>query len=343
MSEVRLKDIAEKAGVSIMTVSNVINGKNNRVSAKTIDRINAIIEECGYVPNLSARSLTNKTSNIIGIVISPYESNYEEANHLENPYISTMVGTIEKELRHEGYFTMVRSVSKKEDFTTLFRNWNVDGIIFLYPEKEEFIKLFVDNSRCPVAIFDSSLNIPGLISVSSDDWQGLYLSTKYMINHGHSHIAFVANYEGNPLLTRRFNGYRSALEESHIPFRPEYVYPYPPTYEGGIEAGKKIAVSRNEITAAVTTADICAIGVMEGAKLGGYRIPVDLSIIGYDNLQLCQYTTPKLTSISQDITRKAIQCTRLLLEKIRRGTTSSPSRIIMGVEIVERQSVISLF
>ena len=108
-------------------------------------------------------------------------------------------------------------------------------------------------------------------------------------------------------------------------------------------AGKKIAVSRNEITAAVTTADICAIGVMEGAKLGGYRIPVDLSIIGYDNLQLCQYTTPKLTSISQDITRKAIHCTRLLLEKIRRGTTSSPSRIIMGVEIVERQSVISLF
>ena len=153
----------------------------------------------------------------------------------------------------------------------------------------------------------------------------------------------MANYEGNPLLTRRFNGYRSALEESHIPFRPEYVYPYPPTYEGGIAAGKKIAVSRNEITAAVTTADICAIGVMEGAKLGGYRIPVDLSIIGYDNLQLCQYTTPKLTSISQDITRKAIQCTRLLLEKIRRGTTSSPSRIIMGVEIVERQSVISLF
>ena len=93
----------------------------------------------------------------------------------------------------------------------------------------------------------------------------------------------------------------------------------------------------------MTTADICAIGVMEGAKLGGYRIPVDLSIIGYDNLQLCQYTTPKLTSISQDLTRKAIQCTRLLLEKIRQGTTSSPSRIIMGVEIVERQSVISLF
>ena len=82
---------------------------------------------------------------------------------------------------------------------------------------------------------------------------------------------------------------------------------------------------------------------MEGARLGGYRVPVDLSVIGYDNLPLCNYTTPKLTSISQDLIRKALQCTRLLLEKIKTGTTSTPSKIIMGVELVERQSVISLF
>lgn len=343
MSEVRLKDIAEKAGVSIMTVSNVINGKNNRVSAQTIRKINALIEECGYVPNLSARSLTNKVSNIIGIIISPHDNDYMDVNHLENPYISTMIGTIEMELRREGYFTMVRSISRKEDMTKLFRNWNVDGVIFLYPDKEEYLQPFIHSSKCPVAIFDSDLDIPGLIDVSSDDTQGLYLSTKYMINHGHTHIAFVADYRDNPLLTRRFEGYRTALEESQIPFRPEYVYYYPPTYEGGLEAGKKIAASKNEISAAVTTADICAIGVMEGAKLGGYRIPVDLSIIGYDNLQLCQYTTPKLTSISQDIPGKALKCTRMLLEKIRTGHLSSPSRIVMDVDIVERQSVISLF
>lgn len=82
---------------------------------------------------------------------------------------------------------------------------------------------------------------------------------------------------------------------------------------------------------------------MEGARLGGYRVPVDLSVIGYDNLPLCNYTTPKLTSISQDLTRKALQCTRLLLKKIKTGTTSTPSKIIMGVELVEHQSVISLF
>lgn len=342
MREVRLKDIAEKAGVSIMTVSNVINGKHDRVSAKTIAKINALIEEYGYVPNLSARSLTNKVSNIIGIIIAPFQ-NGEEYNHLENPYIGTLFGTIEKELRKNGYFTMLRSITEKSDILSLIKNWNVDGIIFLYPEKPEFIQSFMNIAKCPIAIFDADLRIPDLINVSSDDWHGLYLSTRYMISHGHSHIAFVADYKTNPLLTSRFRGYLSALEECGIPFRREYVFPCPPTYEGGVEAGKEIALSRNEITAAVTTADICAIGVMEGARMGGYRVPVDLSVIGYDNLPLCNYTTPKLTSISQDLTRKALQCTRLLLEKIKTGTTKTPSKIIMGVELIERQSVISLY
>ena len=74
---------------------------------------------------------------------------------------------------------------------------------------------------------------------------------------------------------------------------------------------------QNMITAAVTTADICAIGIMEGARLGGYRVPIDLSVIGYDNLKLCQYTVPKLTSISQNITQKALLATKFLLERIR--------------------------
>lgn len=99
----------------------------------------------------------------------------------------------------------------------------------------------------------------------------------------------------------------------------------------------------NNLTAAVTTADICAIGIMEGARLGGLRVPADLSVIGYDNLNLCQYTMPKLTSISQDIPQKARLATRLLLEKICTGKTSTPCQITMDVDIVERQSVVSLF
>ena len=214
------------------------------------------------------------------------------------------------------------------------------ALFFYTPDFENYMEPFLNTASIPVAIFDSSLTSPALINICSDDQKGLYLSTKYMINHGHTHIAFIADYEGNHILTGRLNGYRKALDESGIPFRPEYVLPYPPSYEGGIAAGKKIA-SMNSLTAAVTTADICAIGIMEGARLGGLRVPADLSVIGYDNLNLCQYTMPKLTSISQDIPQKARLATRLLLEKICTGKTSTPCQITMDVDIVERQSVVS--
>ena len=337
-----LKDIAEKAGVSMMTVSNVINGKHNRVSAKTIEKVNQIIKEYDYVPNLSARSLTNKTSNIIGIVISI--NTPEEAElYMENPYVSTMIGAIENELRKNGYYTMVRSVTHQEDLDLLLRNWNIDGIIFLYPDNHELYGNFLAEAPCPIAIFDNHKNYDGVINICSDDNKGLFLSTKYVINRGHSNIAFVADHEGNPLLTERLNGYKRALEESGIPFRPEYVFSYSPSYEGGIAAGKKIASLSSPITAVVTTADICAAGIIEGARLSGFRIPIDLSVVGYDNLQLCQFITPKLTSISQNVREKALLATRLLLEQIHTGTPSADSHVVMDVELVERQSVISLF
>ena len=210
-------------------------------------------------------------------------------------------------------------------------------LVATLPEK------LMDAANCPIATFDSNYSHPNLINVISDDEKGLYLSTKYMINHGHTEIAFVADYEGNIVLTKRFNGYKKALEDSHIPFRPEYIFSYPPSYKGGVEAGRAIASGKAPITAVVTTADICAIGIMEGARLGGYRVPIDLSVIGYDNLNLCQYTVPKLTSVSQNVPKKARLATELLLKKIHDNEADCNFGEIMDVEIVDRQSVISLY
>lgn len=334
-----LKDIAEKAGVSIMTVSNVINGKHSHVSEKTIKKVSEIIEKYNYIPNLSARTLSNKKSNIIGIIIS-LDYDADLPNTLENPYVSTMLGTIEHELRHNGYYTMVRSIKEKSDAMAFLKNWNVDGMIFLYPIYSKEIQSFVTASPCPIAMFDSDLNLPHIINVCSDDQKGLYLSTKYLIDKGHTHIAFVADYTDNILLTKRFLGYKQALSEANIPFRSEYVFHYSPSYEGGICAGKDIS-SIPSISAVVTTADICAIGIMEGARQNGYTLPKDLSIIGYDDLSLCQYLYPKLTSVSQNVTEKAVLATKLLLKKIY-GEPITTSKIKTDVTIVERDSVLPL-
>ena len=340
MERPTLKDIADKAGVSMMTVSNVINGKTSRVSARTAERVAAIIRDSGYVPNMTARSLTKSSSSIVGVMI-PVDN--QDENYLENPYVSTMIGIIERELSRQGYYMMVRSVTRERDVSQFLRNWNVDGIMFLFPDFLEYAGEFIDKPTCPFVMFDSSIEAPRQINVCSDDRKGLYLSTKYMINRGHSHIALVADYQNNDILTQRFLGYRQALEESGIPYREDYVLACPPTYEGGLAAGKRIASMSSSISAVATTADICAIGVMEGARLGGLRIPVDLSIMGYDNLTLCQFTTPKLSSVSQNIARKAQVAAELLVEKIRAETDQDPCRVVLDVDIVERQSVISLF
>lgn len=340
MEKPTLKNIADKAGVSMMTVSNVINGKSSRVSPQTAEKINDIIKEYGYVPNLTARSLTKKSSAIVGVIISV---DNQDENYLENPYVSTMIGIIERELSRRGFYMMVRSVTKEKEVSQFLQNWNMDGIIFLYPDFMKYADTFIAKPPCPFVVFDSSIEAPKLINVCSDDKKGLYLSTKYMVNRGHNHIAIVADYKDNYILTQRFLGYCQALEECGIPFRQEYVLSYPPSYEGGLAAGKQIASMSNSISAVVTTADICAVGVMEGARLGGLRIPVDLSIMGYDNLALCQFTTPKLSSVSQNIAKKAQVATELLIEKILSESDDVPRQVMMDVEIVERQSAIALF
>lgn len=336
-----LKDIAQKAGVSMMTISNVINGKHERVSQNTIDKVNEIIKECHYVPNMTARSLTAKSSKIIGIIVSVSPKDSDQ-NYFDNPYVSTMIGMIEPILKKHGYFAMIRSVEGVLDIQILLKNWNVDGILFLYPFLEQnfnqLIRRVFDETPLPMVIFDSYNKNPNIINISSNDTKGLYLSTKYLINHGHEKIAFVADYQNNPLLTARFEGYLKALKESNLALQEEYILTYPPSYDGGIKAGQKIASMENSVTAAVTTADICAIGIMEGARLGGLRIPTDLSVIGFDDLKLCNYTSPKLTTISQHISEKATQATNLLLEKIESGKITT-SHLEMDVELVERQSV----
>lgn len=339
-----LKDIAEKAGVSMMTVSNVINGKHSRVSAATIEKVNSIIKEYNYVPNLSARSLTAKSSHIIGVLV-PLDDNDSSISYFDNPYVSSMIGVIERELRDNGYFVMIRAVKSQEDLSVLMRNWNVDGVIFLYPRLGEHfeasINAIVEETHLPVVLFDARTDNPEVINVCSDDRKGCYLSARYLISRGHKKLAFVANYEGNPLLTDRFEGYRTAMEESGLGCDPACIFTYSPSYEDGIAVGKEIAASKEKITGVVTTADICAVGIMEGARLGGLRIPTDLSVVGYDNLAVATYTTPKLTTISQHVKEKAETAMELLLEKLHTGHVENP-HVQLDVDLVERQSTLSL-
>lgn len=335
-----IKEIAQEAGVSMMTVSNVINKRYERVSQATVNKVTAIIDKYNYVPNLTARSLTAKSSHIVAVIVTSHKGE-ERLNFFENPYISALIGIIERELRHNGYFTMIRTVKNIDDVASLLRNWNCDGAIFLEPSFDDMMDELVGLSRTPLAFFDSCSNNPDIINVTIDDRKGGYLSAQYLINMGHRRIAFMGNHTISHIIRARYDGYLDALRANGIEPDDSIVYLNTPSYGDGILAGKELALRKGDVSAVVTTADFSAIGVMEGARLGGARVPIDLSVIGFDNLSVCTYTTPKLTSVSQNLTEKAAIAVAMLLNKMK-GVDAGVRCEQLDVEVIERQSVASL-
>lgn len=329
-----LQDIANEAGVSKMTVSNVVNGHFERVSDQTVDKINGLIQKYNYTPNISARGLSTGNSRIIFLIIPLAENT---TNIFYSPYISSLVGIIEHKLRTLNYYALIRSVYNFEELDSLFKNWPAEGAIILLPDFDSILDQIMEKIHIPLVFLDSYHSRQDIINVTCDDEKGTYLATKYLINLDHRNIAFMADYRSSALLTSRFNGYCRALSESGIPFREEMVFEEAPDYSHGIAVGQAIASGDTSISAIVTTSDYGAVGIIEGARLGGLKLPTQLSVIGFDNLPFCQYCAPKLTTVSQNIENKANAAVELLMEKITTGTLKQ-NRVVIDVNIVERQS-----
>lgn len=342
MSLVTLKTIAEEAGVSTVTVSNVIHKNYKKVSAENIEKINRIIEKYHYVPNATARSLAMKKSMIIGIVIPNVG---EDDNFLKSPYNAEMIGILEKEIRMRGYYVMIRSVSAALDAVPLIRNWNVDGVIILGATSKD-VPVINKALSLPVMFVDTYSSENRFSNVGVNDEKGGYLATRYLVNQGHEDIWFVGpDIQSEGVIRSRYLGYEKAMQESGLESHTQHVYAKTTSYECGVEVGKEIAFAKGTVTAVFVTADILAIGIMEGLRLSGKRIPEDISVVGFDNLPEAQYAWPKLTTITQNIPQKAAAIAEelfRLLEKENGDKKNMESEYIqkqMDVEIVERNSV----
>jgi DNA-binding LacI/PurR family transcriptional regulator len=331
---VTIKDVAKAAGVSKVTVSNVINGNYKNVSAETIEKINKIIKELNYIPNATARCLTMKTSKLIGVVI-PYISN--SGTKLHTPYNAEIIGVLEEIIRMNGYYLLIRCVDNCMDIIPTLNTWNVDGAIFMGVLDTDVAKLR-KNVKIPMVFIDTYYDGNQIANVGADDFKGGYIATKYLINNGHKHICFVGPEHEKGVIKERFEGYCKAMTECgyHDFIREECVNIT--SFESGIEIGKKLAFDDKPVTAVFTTADIIALGVMEGFKLSGKRVPEDYSVIGFDNLPECQYSTPKLTSINQNMSKKAERAAELLFSFLK-DKCVTPVNEIIPVDLIERQSV----
>ncbi|MDP4088769.1 MAG: LacI family DNA-binding transcriptional regulator [Bacillota bacterium] len=330
-----IKDIAKEANVSVTTVSNVIHGNYKRVAKETVDKIKMIIEKNNYVPNMTARSLVNKLSKIIGVInhIVPGK----EGKFISDPFHSAVIDGIEEKLREKGYYLMVRIVYDDDDLFSLLSKWNIDGLILIGLFQDEFFKRLV-NADVPFVLVDSYVDNHKVLNIGIDDCKGGYLATRYLIDKGHRSIVFASPViKRNGVVEERFKGYKMALEEAKIPFNSKNVYQQEIIISEGIELGHKLS-SRTDVTAIFATADILAAGIISGLNEQGKHVPDDFSVVGFDDLYISSLTAPRLTTIHQDPQEKGKVAADALIRVIE-GDSIENHNLIMPVSLVERYSV----
>lgn len=335
---VTIKDIASATGVSATTVSNVINGKTGRVSPTTINKINRAIKDLGYIPNMSARSLVSRSSKVIGFVNHIITD--KDANFMEDPFLSRFIGILEQVLRENGYYLMLRTVETPEQFHSFLRTWDLDGLFLAGIFQDDFFNAITPPSL-PVVLVDSYVHQSNLCNVGLEDFGGSNMATKYLISKGHRKIAFASPHiKDGGVLMERFLGYKAALTENTIPFDESIVFECSVDLENTRKVAETLS-KRPDVTGLITTADFLAGNIMSNLHKYGVRIPEDISVVGFDDLNICDITHPPLTTVHQDMDLKGRMAVKFMLELLN-NNIPNPYDISLPTTIVERESVRSI-
>lgn len=339
MKKVTIRDVAKKVGVSTSAVSYVINGVEGKVSKEKADLIQSAIKELNFVPNMSAATLVNKKSKLIGVIIPQTEGSHRPI--LENPFYSEIVSGIEAKARELGYHILLSGADMGKTYLNITMQRNLDAAIIMGIYKEEF---YADLKKVniPIVLIDSYINDPYFCKIGVDDEYGGYLATKYLIERGHKNIALVTGtIREDGVVEKRFLGYKRALKESNLFYNSSYVLESSVSYKTGLESGRFIAKELTDVTAVFATADLIAFGLIKGIMESGKRVPDDISVIGFDDIFVSEIFIPPLTTIKQSITQKGVMAVQMLINLIE-GKKNTEKEIILPVNVVERETVKSL-
>lgn len=336
---VTIKQMAELAGVSPTTVSNVLHGRYQKVSPEKLEQVQKIIAQSHYVSNMAGRLLGNHGSKIIAVIIA-YKPR-EEMMTLQDPFTGTLVAVMEREISRSGYFMMLYSNEDVEECLDMALAWNVEGLILLGFEEEDYQR-FKERVQVPVVSVDTYFTKGKIdyINIGLQDYEAAGMMTEYLIAQGHQNIAFLSlNFEKAKIDRERARGvietaagYGIKLSENDCKVlnmnrkkREEYLLKL---------AGEGFC----GYTALFFSADYLAIEAMNLYLDGGYQVPKDISIAGFDDVPGATHCRPGLTTVRQDIVQKGIQSVAALLQVIRTHSFSGKD-IRLSVEVIKRETV----
>jgi LacI family transcriptional regulator len=331
-----MRDVAQAAGVSAMTVSNVLNGRRGRVSPATVSLVEDAIARLGYVPDGAARALSARSSGIVALV---YRGGGDRPA-LANPHDSELVGEVERWVSRSGRHLMIHAADDVVTTAGNLRTWNVDGAILvgvLAPQVAELRRL----SGVPMVLVDTADD--GFATVGVDDVGGGRLAGDHLAGLGHRRTAFVGpDPAAGGVIADRFRGWREALAAHGAGSDDRVLRTTSSSFEAGLDAATRLLAAPELPTAVFCTADILAIGLLKGLLGAGVRVPEDVSVIGFDDLPECRHLTPTLTTVRQDVPAKARSAVDLLTQVMGRAAdavATAPPRATLPVELVLRETV----
>lgn len=331
---ITIKDIAEELGVSTATVSNVINGKTKKISDATVERVQRMIEEKNYIPNMAAILLAQNNSRIICIAISNHDK--YEGTTLQDPFVSALLDNMSVELDKNNYFMMIKLVEDINEIIKYASMWNMSGLVLIGFCSQEYDNLR-RKIRIPFVVMDGFFQPEErCANIGIDDFQGGYKMGKYLVKMGHRNIMYISD---NDLCMdhNRYMGLKHFFKENSIDDSNVKLELIPMRKEERINHYKILEKKLSNFTAIFCASDTYAIEVMNYLQDKGYKVPLDISIVGFDDIPACQLVRPALTTIKQDIKMRAETAMNLLNEQIKGDVKRN--NVILSVELVERDSV----
>lgn len=325
-----MKDIARLAKVSLSTVSHVVNG-SRFVSPEITAKVQKVIEELDYKPSLVARSLKVKETNTIGMIVTAGN----------NPFFTEVVRHVERYCeRHNYHLILVNTDSQSCHFSRhldrLLRK-QVDGLLLMGAEPQDFDPTIMAKVRLPMVVIDWWQQPLNADIIHENSEFGGYLATKALIEAGYQKIGVITGELTKPLAFNRLAGYKRAMLEQNLQIHDAWIVESHFHYDGGIEATEKLLALPERPQAIFAMSDSIAVGVYQALWQAGLRIPQDMAVIGYDNIELAQYLTPPLSTIHQPKARLAKAAVERLIERIQHSDFSLENIQLMP-ELVIRAS-----
>jgi len=334
---ITIKDVARKAGVSVATVSAVVNEKTKKVSLSDVSREKVLqaIKKLNYKVNTQARMLRTGRSNTFGVI----------ASDITQPFSGLMIRVIEAEANKRNYHFMILDIQNigdgEQNYVDMFSQKHVEGVLFIGTsnERDSYTVSSFIRGGVPVVLTECEDLQHKAPCVLVDNLKGAFTATNHLAQLGHKVISHISGPRGNLISEQRCQGFIYGLSQNGLGFSSEQIVPGGLGLEEGYEAMKRLLSFQNRPDAVFAFNDMTAIGAMRAIAEAGLRIPQDIAIVGFDDLPVAAYIVPSLTTVKQPVDKMCGTGVSMLLDILDgKCPRDYYNRVVLELELVVRES-----